>query len=588
MRPSRVLQSLSYPLRLPDALQADALRLLDTSKQAINTALLALWPGLDEFADRGDGPAWKQVEGMVASPDPHGSRQWRCEAEQVGRILRAQAHRKRLFAQVLPLLSEGLIRPKSEHQRAGKNRKAIRQALADLKTAAEADGGSLVELQSLIEQACNSYLQQGSFPTTYEELQAVPCLAVGVLPYAGDDGPVKGQVYRLSLDVEHRQITLALRCPDEHGEFRRSWAQHPVTFALPEPVAERLEEGYALAPTLREIVEPDGNRYAVLDLSVEVPVEAPLVWEQVERVLGFDWGIRTLVTACAVDLEGHQIGRPFFLDTGSFDGRQARTRRQIDLLKSKAERLEARLAALPEGDERQPALHRRLAVYQRERARCWRKYHARNRDLAHLAANVLLLLASWQGCQVLAGESLKTLKSTGRGRDARGRWRNWRNNSQIRGELWHVLKYKCHLAGMRLEWQRPRGTSHTCPRCGQSAATYRSPDHHDQAEEWGAWLWCAACGWNGSRDYAAALNIARLGAAFLTHYQQTGRFFHPSIADSSVKAVSYTGAAATLRLPSPGLSPRPPSAGKHFCNGWQNSVTLRSSYAEPIMLRLCG
>src|SRR5262249_25388025 len=153
----------------------------------------------------------------------------------------AQAHRKRLFALVLPLLSEGFIRPKSEQERAGKNRKAIRQTLADVKTAAEADGRNLVELQSLIEQACNHFLRTGTFPATYEEMQAIPTLWVGVLPYAGDDGPVKGQAYRLSLDLEQRQLTLALRSPDERGEFRRTWAQHPVTLAVPEPVAVRLE-----------------------------------------------------------------------------------------------------------------------------------------------------------------------------------------------------------------------------------------------------------------------------------------------------------------------------------------------------------
>jgi putative transposase len=326
----------------------------------------------------------------------------------------------------------------------------------------------------------------------------------------------------------------------------------------------------------------------VLDLMVEVPVAPAPAWEEVERVLGFDWGVRTLVTACAVDLEGHQVGRPFFLDTGSFDGRQARTRRQVDLLKGKVERLQARLKARPVEDQRREAKAPREAVYQREIARCWRKYHARNRDLAHLAANVLLLLASVQGCAFIAGESLKTLKSTGRGRDARGRWRNWRNNSQIRGELWRVLQYKCHLAGIRLEWQRPHGTSHTCPRCGLPAATYHSPADHAQAEDWGAWLWCSACGWNGARDYAAALNIARLGVAFVTRLRASGRYAHVSIADPSVKAVSYSGTVATLRLPSPGLRPRPPHAGRMYLLGWHRSVTLRSSYAEAIMRRLSG
>ncbi len=97
---------------------------------------------------------------MISSPVPHGHRQWRCEAEQAGRILRGQADRKKQFALILPLLSQGMIEPQTEKKRAGKNRKAIKQALADLRAANE-DGGVIVELQSLIEQACNFYLANG-------------------------------------------------------------------------------------------------------------------------------------------------------------------------------------------------------------------------------------------------------------------------------------------------------------------------------------------------------------------------------------------------------------------------------------------
>jgi transposase len=87
----------------------------------------------------------------------------------------------------------------------------------------------------------------------------------------------------------------------------------------------------------------------------------------------------------------------------------------------------------------------------------------------------------------VCGESLTTLKSTGRGRGVRGRWRTWRNNTTIRSELWRILRYKCHLAGLRFRSERPRGTSHTCPRCGQPARTYRSPrpEHRSDPVKWG-------------------------------------------------------------------------------------------------------
>ncbi len=72
----------------------------------------------------------------------------------------------------------------------------------------------------------------------------------------------------------------------------------------------------------------------------------------------------------------------------------------------------------------------------------------------------------------------------------------------------------------------------------QPAKTYRSPAPADreQAVEWGAWLCCSnpACRWNGARDYAASLNIARLGMAFLLTYHETKRYQAYRMTDASV------------------------------------------------------
>jgi putative transposase len=589
VRSGRDQQALSYPLRLPDEAQADALRLLEVSKEVVNTVITSLWPRLDEFGTRETRYAYKQVEAMILPQAAHGHRQWRCEAEQAGRILRGQAERKKQFALILPILEEGMIQPQTEHKRAGKNRPRIKQALADLREAGE-DGGNAVELQSVVEQACNFYLTTGRFPETYEEMQAIPVQKAAQLPYAGDDGPDLGQSYRMAIDLDQGVVTLAMRFPDSAGKWSRSWREKTIQLRLPDPVISHLKQGEALAPTLREIQETDGTRHAVLDFIITVPTPKSTEWSDMRYVLGFDWGIRTLATATMVDLEGHQVGHPFFLDTGPFDGRQARTRRQIDLLKAKIAKLEARPDSFSLDDKRREPAMRHLSVLRRESGRCWRKYEARNNDLAHLAANVLLLLATVSGCELIAGESLKSLKSTGRGRNAKGKWRNWRNNSQIRGALWRVLRYKCHLSGIRLEWQQPRKTSHTCPHCGSPANTYRSPAHLDKVENWGAWLVCSNpdCQWNGSRDYAASLNIARLGATCIRHAQVTGRRYHPSIAETAVKAVSYIGAVAVLRLPPPVPRDRLLYAGRIYCNGWRNAVKLRSSYATATMLRLCG
>jgi putative transposase len=151
MAGTRGAQPLSYDLRLPDAAQADGLRLLDASRAVINVALTALWPRLDQFAAARSGPAWKQVDALLVSPASHGSRQWRCEAEVVGRILRAQAERKHAFEGVLPILSEGFIRPKIERRPAGKERKAISGAIAALQRDHDADDASFVALQNVEE-----------------------------------------------------------------------------------------------------------------------------------------------------------------------------------------------------------------------------------------------------------------------------------------------------------------------------------------------------------------------------------------------------------------------------------------------------
>ncbi len=581
MRAGRNFQPLSYDLRLPDEARADALRLLDASRSVVNAALVLLWPFLDEFMAEHKGPAWKHVVELIGSPDPHGDRQWRCEAETVGRIMRGQAERKQVFDLIQPILSDGFIRPKTEKQPAGKNRKSIKEAIQTLQKTLEDEDATFFTMQNVVEQACNYFLAHGEFPTTYEQMQGIPLLNVGLLTYAGDDGGAKGQAYRFSLDLDAATASLLFRFPDEAGQWQ--WRKDPVTLALPSCVLARLKEGVPMAPTLRELVKADGSRIAVLDVIVQVKKTQLPDWKTVERVLGFDWGVHGFITAVVLSTnltepdKPLQISRPLFVNTGGLDGHQARTRRQIDELKAKR-------ATLAEDDPKR-------STYEQEISRCWRLYEARNRELAHLAANLLLLLATVWGCSLISGESLKTLKSTGRGKGVRGKWRNWRNNTTIRSDIWHILRYKSHLLGIRFRSERPRGTSHTCPRCGKPAQTYRSPRMHHRSDpvKWGRWLVCAHCSYNADRDYCAAVNIARLGVAFLTQMQATGKARACSVTDtSSVKPCPYMAHGAVPLFPPQTQMTRLLEAGKIYINGWKKSCTIRSSYATPLLLRLCS
>src|SRR5258708_31698267 len=257
MRTGRHDQPLSYDIRLPDEAQANALRLLDTSRAIINAALVQLWPRLDEFMAERAGPAWKQVVELLASPDPHGDRQWRCEAETAGRIMRGQAERKHVFTLIQPILSDGFVRPKTEKRPAGKHLKTIKEALEALQKTLEDDDTAFITMQNVVEQACNYFLEQGEFPTTYEQMQAIPLLKIGMLTYAGDDGGAKGQSYRLSFDLGARTASLLFRFPNDQGSWQ--WSENTVLLRLPACVIERLKAGAPMAPTLRGLAKADGR-----------------------------------------------------------------------------------------------------------------------------------------------------------------------------------------------------------------------------------------------------------------------------------------------------------------------------------------
>jgi hypothetical protein len=155
-----------------------------------------------------------------------------------------------------------------------------------------------------------------------------------------------------------------------------------------------------------------------------------------------------------------------------------------------------------------------------------------------------------------------------------------------------VLRYKCHVSGLHLIWQHPEGTTHTCPRCGTPAHTYADPALDSPRSKAGAWLRCKRCGWNGARDYAAAINIALLGVAFLTQERHSSSPVpsdaRPSMPKKGLNSVSYTGAGLALRLPPTSLRGRLLFGGKIYVNGWLKSVTLHSALSQDTMLRLCG
>jgi putative transposase len=191
-------QILTSTLRLPDSLQVDAARLLEAARQSVNAMLERLWPRLGEFG-QGSGPAWKQVTSLLERPNAYPDRVWRCEAETAGRILRSQAARKAAFDSLQPILGQALIIPAEGRCPARKNRREVCTQITALREKLGGDADQLLHLLNVAEQACNFYLEHEHFPQDYFTLQGVPMLCTGLLTFAGDDGPSKGQAYRLAV-----------------------------------------------------------------------------------------------------------------------------------------------------------------------------------------------------------------------------------------------------------------------------------------------------------------------------------------------------------------------------------------------------
>ncbi len=606
-------QTLAFPVRVPKPMQPGALRLLHASRDAINAIVTLLWPELDAFAGVRSTQAWKQVEQHLTQRSGHGNRQERCELESAGRILRAQATRKQVFQTILPLLTDGLIKPAEGKRPARKEYRAIQAAVQSLRDDTQ-ETESFLLMTNVVEQACNVFLQTGRFPTTYEELQPIPVQQVAQLTFAADDGMAAGQTYRIRTEhrpersdaTTHKILAedwiwhVRLRGPNEQGVW--GWWPEEHALVLPECVQQYLRAGATTqAPTLREVAGTDGRSFVVLDVVLEVPARVVPPLQQDQRVLGFDWGVRSLITVSILEQNlgqepYRQISRPLFLDSGGLDGRQARLRREIARLQAKRDQYQTLVDAAKKAfEEQKTPLPAHFALWQAKadalehrRQACWKAYGRRNRELGHLAANLLIVLALVQKCRLICGEDLRTLTKRGRGKDVRGRFQHWRINTTVRGELCRVLKYKCYLLGIRTRAEYAPQTSHTCPHCHQPANTYRSPAAADRQEavDWGAWLWCAQCGWNGSRDYAASLNIARLGLAFLLTYQQTQRYQSYRMTSVEVNPCSYIGRGATLRLPSQGITPRPSEGKKIYYAGWSYTIALRTSQPRPVLALL--
>jgi len=133
-----------------------------------------------------------------------------------------------------------------------------------------------------------------------------------------------------------------------------------------------------------------------------------------------------------------------------------------------------------------------------------RRRTSRTGHLLHIATKAIVALAV-QRKETIVLENIEGIRSlyrkgNGEGRKYRGRMNGWSF-----GEAQRQIEYKARWVGLpiiRLSRRETRGSSLTCPRCGERLQSDKRLERK---------LWCGKCRIVMDRDMVAAVNLARRG-----------------------------------------------------------------------------
>ncbi|WP_240756912.1 transposase [Natronorubrum bangense] len=494
---------LSLPLRLPDEERERYNRLADLTTQTANTLIQQYWtPDYLTEINESSYQAWKYFDEQEAFEQfdiylP--SRYKRCLLQKVGETLRSHADKREAFQTVKPLLPDHKIR--RIHTRRIKNR---------LWESDEFLSSGYVDL--LIDQLNAYYNVHGTYPATYFDFQECPEYSSGVLPYSADDGPTSGQAVKYQYDESTKQLTVELKTPDTlEPETYGDWTWTEYTLDGYESFNEFVEHGSLSAPSFHPNTSKRGDEYH--ELSFPVEVEHADTSDDVDTVLSIDGGLRKDATAVVVDSDGEQLSTPYFI--------QNTERERMRNLNRERNQLNSKLADL----RRQGRDHTdHFKHIQSEYERVNNKIRHKREQLVHDVANQILALALVYDVDAIVHEDLRSL-SPPRGEGQL----SWELSSWARRESIKNIEYRADIAGIQVERVYAGNTSRSCPRCGSTGHTTKSPDH--DYEVWhGGHFRCdnTRCGFQADRDYVGAVNVARV-------------FFAESDSLDSDFTSSYTG-----------------------------------------------
>ena len=476
---------LSLPIRLPDE-DADKFERLEILTRSVATHVLKnhwMSTHLDGIADSSH-QAWKYFD----EHEPFEqldlylpSRFRRCILQKVGETLRSHADRRNAFQSIQTVLPDHKIRRIHCCR--------IKEQLWD--------GGNYLSsgyVDILIDHLNSYYDRHGTYPDTYFEMQNCPEYDSGVLPFSADDGPTSGQAVKYQYDSDSETLMVRVKTPDTLSpETRGDWSWTRYKRDGYEAFHDLLVHGNLSAPEFQPSRRKTGDAY--YELSFPVEVEHTEVTDGADRVLALDAGMRKDMTAVVVTDDGEQLSTPHFIQFTDRDGMRRLHRERT--------RLNDRLSALRRDGHAHTDEFRHIhSEYERVNS----KIQHKREQLAHDVANQVLALALRYDVDAIVHEDLRSL-SPPRGEGTL----SWELSSWARRDIIENIEYRAECAGLAVERVYPQETSRSCPRCGATGHTCKSPDHHAEVW-WGGHFRCdnARCAFEGDRDYIGALNVGRV------------------------------------------------------------------------------
>jgi len=493
----------TYPIRIPEQYQELAFNELLLVNAVVNAILSIKWSEFkqkQEFKMRNESKVYIELGGYVVDdnlfqPFYLRNRFVRCVYEHVGRILRSIDERFEIYKY---MVDNGFI-----------------EAIADdepyevydlLKELYEKFNETLVDqefkhLRSVVRRRFTRFKDKdirNFFEITKPELRSY------VLDFSADSDD---QLCKITWNGTYLHIKLCVpKSPYPTKSSDWEWIEFKVRPV--KKLLERLRQGYKLRkPRLIAKRVTNGRRVVFLEIVIEIPVPN-IPREVIEvlkknvkrlkrslRILSVDLGFRKFATCVPIETRPNgeliQLSRPIFI----------RVNNKNNIIK-KIERLLNEISRIQSKLDRLKPKSRKWRILYREFCRKWRKVRNIIYQVKHYVSTFIVRLALMYRCDFVIVGNFKRYRPI-----ARFSVLSFNLSCILRGGLREYIEYKCKRVGITFVMVSEKGTSKTCPKCGNEGKLFNNYRLEKEDNKFGRVFYCPKCGYRADRDYVGALNL---------------------------------------------------------------------------------